>query len=101
LNFIIEFSFLGGALQNPQICLEKEAKIELVQTHIQAIVFSGEEIGVYLLVGLRGRAAERGCPEKISRDDSQSKNSASQSCWQKEVFPTPRTPVSQTTAGCS
>jgi hypothetical protein len=40
----MEFSFLVAALQNPRIYPEKPAKIEMVQTHISAIFFSGEHV---------------------------------------------------------
>jgi aminoglycoside phosphotransferase family enzyme/predicted kinase len=43
-NFIMEFPSLVAALQDPRIYPEKPAKIELVQTHISAIFFSGEHV---------------------------------------------------------
>lgn len=48
----------------------------------------------------RGRAPENRFPEKFSLGDPQLKNSDSRRAWRKEVFPTARTPVSQTSAVC-
>ncbi len=40
----MDFSSLVAALQNPRIYPEKPAEIDLVQTHISAIFFSGEHV---------------------------------------------------------